>query len=73
MPDDKLNDLIRELMKREMLNQSPPALLRHSPPEPQTKPRTFMGFSSTDRWCFTQMLRWNADENIDVCLCRLST
>lgn len=73
MSDGKQSDLFREILMRQLVESSPVAptgptwdALASLLPQAQARPRAFVGFSSTDRWQFTQMLGWNAHEDIDV-------
>jgi hypothetical protein len=67
------NELFKELLLREQRRLTAQnsglkkigELLRVKAAQP-SRPRTFVGFSSTDRWRYTQMQGWNAHENIDV-------
>jgi len=73
LSDGKQSDLFREILMRQLVESSPVAptgptwdALASLLPQAQARPRAFVGFSSTDRWQFTQMLGWNAHEDIDV-------
>src|SRR4051812_27228662 len=80
--DEPYRSLYRTLLDRALTPTPPPAgrgtlrdLAAAAAYAPTLIPRTFVGFSSTDRWRFTQMQGWKAHEdiNIDFADCQLDT
>ena len=69
MAGDDWSEIFRQLRLRELYKaptDSSQGFLSRLALQAQDRPRTFVGFSSTDKWRFTQMLGWKAHEDIDV-------